>query len=146
MTRVIAGLVRNNAGLVRDITGLVRDNARLVRDNARLVRDNARLVRNNARLVRNNARLVRNNALLVWHRHCLSSGMRNAALREAFLASGALAVFFRIRWIRGCLGGFTAKAQRSRRGAKKRWIFWVEAKRGVAEIGEEDAEFFGKGL
>ena len=38
---------------------------------------------------------------------------------------------------------FTAKAQRSRRGAKKRWIFWVEAKRGVAEIGEigeEDAE------
>ena len=104
----------------RVIARLVRDNAGLVRDNARLVRDNAGLVRNNAGLVRNNARLVRNNALLVWHRHCLSSGMRNAALREAFLASGALAVFFRIRWICGCLGGFTAKAQRSRRGAKKR--------------------------
>jgi len=113
MTRVIAGLVRDNAGLVRDNAGLVRNNAGLVRDNARLVRDNARLVRDNARL-------VRNNALLVWHRHCLSSGMRNAVLREGFLASVALAVFFRIRPIRGCLGGFTAMAQRSRRGAKKR--------------------------
>jgi hypothetical protein len=127
LVRDNARLVRDNARLVRDNAGLVRDNARLVRDNARLVRDitgmvrnNAGLVRNNAGLVRNNAGLVRNNALLVWHRHCLSSGMRNAALREAFLASGALAVFFRICPIRGCLGGFTAKAQRSRRGAKKR--------------------------
>jgi len=122
--RVIARLVRDNARLVRDNTRLVRDNARLVRDNARLVRDNAGLVRDITRLVRNNARLVRNNELLVWHRHCLSSGMRNAALREAFLASGALAVFFRIRWIRGCLGGFYRKVAKAAKGRKEEANFW----------------------
>ena len=40
---------------------------------------------------------------------------------------------------------FTAKARRSRRGAKvldegKREVFWVKAKRGDAEDAEEDGE------